>query len=111
MTIDPLLEIKKVYIEFHVNVEMALLDQIIKSPEIITETNQLAPAEIDNIKKNQKEISEKALKFESDYLISKNKIKTENQLFDLIESMSDIKIMNLRKKFLVQSINSFVQNG
>jgi hypothetical protein len=111
MSIDSLSEIKKVYVEFLVNVTMDLLDQMIKSPETIAGTNQLSSLEIDRLKQNQRTIAKKALELEADYIIKKDKIKTRDELFNKIEQMPSNEIGDIRKKFLAQLIEEFTKHG
>lgn len=105
MSSESLSELKKMYVEWHVDVAMDLLDQIIKSPEMISETNTLSPSDINRVKQQQRTIATKAVGLEADEIIKKNKVKNKEDLCKAIEKMPEYKIKNLRKKFIMQAIN------
>ncbi len=106
MSNTPLPELKKLYIELQVNAVMSQLDQILKSPEMISEINQLNPTQINEIKQKEQDIVSKSTELEFDYLVKKHKIKISDELYDLIDKMPSYEIMNLRKKFIMEVINN-----
>lgn len=110
MISESLSDLKKMYVEWHIGIAMDLLDQIIKSPEMISNTNILSPTDITKIKQQQKIIATKAIELEADEIIKKNKVKSREELCEVIEKMPDYKIKNLRKKYLNKIINE-LQNG
>ncbi len=103
--------VRTVYIEWHVDIVMDLIDQILKSPQLISGTNQINPNDATHIKKNQKKIATVALEKEADYLIKKYKITDTDELFKVIGDLSSKKIETLRRKCIDEAIKELAKNG
>lgn len=111
MTSSLIFEARQIYIDWHVNIVIDLIDQILKSPELISDTNTINPLDISTIKNNQKKIASSALEKEVDYLIKQYKIKNKEGLYKVIGKLEPQKIDNLRRKFLNEAIRENLKNG
>lgn len=97
-------DIKQNYVVWNVDNVISLIDQILKSPQLIAGTNQINPTDITKIKSDQRKIATKALEKEADFLINKHKIKTQDDFYNLIDKLPAYKIDDLRRKFIDEII-------
>ena len=103
----PLREICRLYLEYSIDNLISMIDQILKSPELISETNKISPEDMKTIKKQLKNMANKIIDREVSYYLKRYKIKESKEFTSLFDRLSAETLKNNRQKIAREIIKEY----
>lgn len=108
MSLPNLQETCKIYLEFSKDNLISMIDQILKSPDLIADINKLSPEQIAQIKEKDGKIIDEVIERESKYYLKKFKVKKTSDFTKIFEKLPPQKLKEVRQKIAKEVINEAI---
>lgn len=105
MSLQSLQQICGIYKEWSGDNLISMVDQILKSPELISDVNKLNPEQITQIKEKDGKIINEIIEREMKYYIKKFKVKKASDFTKIFDKLTPQKLKEVRQKFAREVIN------
>ena len=102
-------QICRLYLEYSMDNLLAMINQILKSPELISETNRISPEDMRNIKSQLKSIANEVIDKEISYYFKRYKIKEAKGFVSLFEKLSANNLKENRQKIARELIKKHLE--